>query len=425
MATRFVPSAAAAATCATAADRVAATQRARGCFGSSRPGLRPETTTTLRIMKLLLAPLFFQGRMCKHCARLFYKANPGAWLGLHEFESLPPLGSYDPRRGFVPDFPALLMFDDYVVDAEAYERLQNPAGRPWLKDWSELVDGLRAEGSLTTRDVGTAASARSHTRGAMLRRDLRHPEQWWQAMAYYNALTGRAERLLGSSPEEARQLSWDFDPDQRFGIEGSDGKIHDLAVVLADAADPSVPAHHELLGFALAEVKQHLREVNACLVACDELDVAPLMWAPYRRYMETKVPAAGAQALDQQEASRKFFDIAFPTYTPTTVREFLKARSNRAVTSLRSEIMRATETGDAIDPAYPQRVLTEVLRLEAKGARRRRIIGWIATAVGLIPVPGLGLAAAAAAEGISGVADRRRRRPWRWFYVISDGRGVT
>jgi hypothetical protein len=75
-------------------------------------------------MKVLLAPLFFGSRMCKHCATIFYRENPGSWLGLYEFESLPPLGSFDTARGFVPDFPALLMFDEFVLDGQAYERLR-------------------------------------------------------------------------------------------------------------------------------------------------------------------------------------------------------------------------------------------------------------------------------------------------------------
>lgn len=374
-------------------------------------------------MKVLLAPLFFKARMCKHCARLYYKDNPGAWLGLHEFESLPPLGTFDQRRGFVPDYPSLMMFDEYVIDGEAYERLERPGDRAWLAEWWEVVEALRAEGSLTVEDVGAAAAARSHERGAMLRRDTRDPDGWWQAMAYYNALTARADRLLGSSPREARELAWEFNPDDAYGIEGTDGKVHNLAVVLADARDSQVEAHRELFDFALAEVKQQLREVNACLIACDELGVAPMMWAPYRRYMEAKLPHS--PGVTSERAATEFFEVSFPAYAPTTAREFSRARSRKAIGSLRAEILRASETGDALDPQYPQRVLTEVLKLQAKSARMRRIVGWIANAIGVIPVPGLGLAASAAAEGVTALADKKRRKPWRWFYVISDGRGIT
>lgn len=90
-------------------------------------------------MKVLLAPLFFRSRFCKHCARIFYRENPGSWVGIHEFESLPPLGSFDTSRGFIPDFPTLLMFEELVLDGEAFERLKQPGDRLWLREWSELI----------------------------------------------------------------------------------------------------------------------------------------------------------------------------------------------------------------------------------------------------------------------------------------------
>ena len=91
--------------------------------------------------------------MCKHCVRLFYRRNPGDWTGIFEFESLPPLGSFDPNRGFVPDFPSLLMFDEYVIDGEAYERIRNPGHRSWLREWSELLEVLGSEGAIEVKDV--------------------------------------------------------------------------------------------------------------------------------------------------------------------------------------------------------------------------------------------------------------------------------
>ncbi len=95
--------------------------------------------------------------------------------GLYEFESLPPLGSYDPDRGFVPDLPSLLMFDEYVLDGEAYERIRNPGHRHWLREWSELLEVLESEGAIAVEDVQAAASTHSYRRGWMLRRALQEP----------------------------------------------------------------------------------------------------------------------------------------------------------------------------------------------------------------------------------------------------------
>ena len=374
-------------------------------------------------MRVLLAPLFFKERMCKHCAEVFYRENPGSWLGIYEFESLPPLGSFDPDRGFVPDFPSLLMFDEYVIDGEAYERIRNPGHRLWLREWSELLDVLDSEGVIAVEDVQAAASDRSHSRGWMLRRDMQEPTRWWQAMDYYETLVGRAQRLLGENPRTAQAYSWQFDPEARYGVRGSDGETHDLSVVLTDGANSDHAAHAELFAHAVRTVASQLREVNACLTACDVLGVAPMMWAPYRKYLQAKLTSAGMP--DQSAAGTEFFELAFPAYAPTTAKEFSKLRKDRRIGALRTEIRRASEYGDVIDPHYPQRVLDEVLRLELAGARVRRIAGWVAMAVGCIPVPGLGIGAPTTAEIVATALDRRRTRPWRWFYLISDGRGAT
>ena len=374
-------------------------------------------------MKVLLAPLFFQQRMCKHCARVFYSKNPGHWMGINEFESLPPLGSFDPNRGFVPDFPSLLMFDEYVLDGEAYERIRNPGHRPWLREWSELLEIFDSEGAITVEDVQSAASARPHSRGWMLRRDMQEPTRWWQAMAYHDAIVNRAQELLGDDPFTAQEYSWQFDPEALYGIEGLDGHTHNLSVVLSDGAESDHEAHAELFSRAASTAARQLREVNACLTACDVLGVAPMMWAPYRRYLQEKLASAGLT--DQSAAGTKFFELAFPAYAPTSVKEFSKLRRDRRIGTLRAEIRRASEHGGLIDPRYPQQVLDEVFRLELTGARVRRIAGWVATAVGSIPVPGLGIAATAAAEAIAVALHKRRTRPWRWFYLISDGRGAT
>jgi hypothetical protein len=364
--------------------------------------------------------------MCKHCARIFYKKNPGRWIGIHEFEALPPLGSFRTGKGFVPDFPALLMFDEFVLDGDAAELLRNPGERHWLRQWTELVKVLESEGTLTVADVSAAASKRSYERGWMLRRDLADPARWWQAMAYYNALTGKARQLLGDNPRVAQNYAWDFDPDAHYGVRGSDGHVHDLAAVLSEAGEFELEAHRNLFAQALHTVSQHLREVNSCIIACKELDVAPMMWAPYRRYLDEKLQMAPQMdAVNAQSAGRQFFEIAFPAYAPATVRDFALLRRDRRIHTLRSEILSAAERGELIDPQYPQRVLAEVLRLEQKSARVRRIAGWIANAVGLIPVPGLGLAATGASEAVTEYLDRKRRKPWHWFYLISDGRGAT
>ena len=105
-------------------------------------------------------------------------------------------------------------------------------------------------------------------------------------------------------------------------------------------------SHQELFSSAIDSLSGQLRELNACMTACDELGVAPVMWAPYRRYLEQKLKSK----LDDnptvaQEAGHKFFEVAFPAYAPTTVREFSRLRADKRVNGLRAEILSASQKG--------------------------------------------------------------------------------
>ena len=135
--------------------------------------------------------------------------------------------------------------------------------------------------------------------------------------------------LLGIDPRTAQEYSWQFDPEARYGIKGIDGETHDLSAVLGDGAESDNEAHAELFSQAVSTVSNQLREVNACLTACDVLGVAPMMWAPYRRYLQEKLASAGSK--DQSAAGTEFFKLAFPAYAPTSVKEFSKLRRDRRI----------------------------------------------------------------------------------------------
>ena len=297
-------------------------------------------------------------------------------------------------------------------------------GRTFLSDALDVDVGVA--GVLALTDVTAAASAHPHRRAGMLRRDMTNPSRWWEAMAFHDALTAKAQQLLGDDPKRAKAASWDFDPMAQFGVRGNDGKIHSLSAILGYGARDNNEAHRALYDHATTEVAEQLRQVNACLVACSELDVAPFMWAPYRRYLEKKVtilPESSPSLLP--DAGRQFFEVAFPAYLPTTIRQFSRLRSDKRLQSLRAEILRAVASGETLDPVYPQRVLQEVLKVERKLNQVRRISGWIASAVGIIPLPGLGIAATAGAEAVGAIIEKRKYAPWHWFYLISDGCGAT
>lgn len=339
---------------------------------------------------------------------------------------MPPLGSFAPKQGFVPDFPVLTMFDEFTIDGQAYEKIRKAPSNAWLGSWPEVIRMLDAEGVLSTVDIENEVKQVASARGEMLRRDMRDPAKWADAMTYFDTLVSSANRALGSKPTLAEKLAWDFEPDMIPGVEGSDGQSHILSrAPLVDPGDDPNDAHYQLHELALGHLRRQLRDVNAGLAVAAHLNIAPMFWAPYKGYLEAKSECidTAKDANDRTEAARLFFRLAFPRYKPETVREFSRLRQDKRLRKLRDVITTAAKTGDVMDPDYPQRIFEQVLKVEKKVGHARQIVGWISTIVGSLPLPGVGLATAAASEVISVGIEKFIRKDWNWFYLISDGTG--
>lgn len=363
-----------------------------------------------------MAPFRSQQQFCRDCAKVYYEQNPGKWLWEYEIESMPPLGQFLAGRGFVPDYSILLMFDEFMVDGRAYERIirERPA---WLGEWPRLMDLLVSEGAVSPIDLHTEAAPLFRRRGGMTGSAMKNPEDWAPALRHYESLALQAQQALGEAA--ARQdLSWRYDSTKIGGVRGTDGEVHSLASCLLGAHSDS-PEQAELEEYAVQQLRMHLKEVNAALAVAAEKESAAMVWAPYARYAEQRARWRSQDVA----AARQFFNVAFPAYRPGTIEQFAKIRGDRRIRELRDTINAAAESGELMDPAYPQRTLEQVLRIERRISKMRQISGWVSAVVGSIPVPGAGPVSTLIAEGVSAVVERKMKKPLGWFYVVSDGTG--
>jgi hypothetical protein len=339
---------------------------------------------------------------------------------------MPPLGRFEADRGFIPDLSVLLMFDEFIIDGEAYERIRSDAPPAWLGPWPEILEILDAEGALSTVDVDQEMKKVAAIRGGMLRRDLHNPAKWISAMRYHDNLMLAAENAFKDKVEESTDLTWEFDKDRGPFFSWSDHKLHTRSGALViPEGDDSNSFHNQMSEEAIGFLRLQLGEVNAALAISKLLEAAPMLWAPYGEYLQTKaLESIPVKEVNKQlEASRLFFRVAFHRYRPDNVRDLERLRRDKRVRQLRDVIVTASETGEVMDPQYPQRVLEGVLKIEKRIGRIRQISGWISSAIGCIPIPLLGLGATAAAEVISRQVETSLRRKWNWFYLISDGTG--
>ena len=131
---------------------------------------------------------------------------------------MPPLGRFEAGSGFIPDLSVLLMFDEFLIDVQAHEKLVNNSPPIWLGQWSKVLEILGSEGALSVADMDEDVRKVSAIRGAMLKKDMRTPAKWSDAMTYYDTLMAGAQRALGESVDAAGNLTWKFEPDKAPGV---------------------------------------------------------------------------------------------------------------------------------------------------------------------------------------------------------------
>jgi hypothetical protein len=380
-------------------------------------------------VKLFLSPFLVVQQFCRHCFK--FSEQPDRWQWWQaEMALLPPMGRFDPQAGFTPDFPVMLMFDEFLIDGEALERISRRAGDLWLGPWPELLQMLSSEGALSVVDVGPTVASVGHQRSVMTRQDLRDPTRWIDAMAYHDSIVaGAGQAFAARVPGEMEPYDWAFDPKRHPArFQGSDGLGHNPSGILRQREEDLDDIHRELRARALVNLKFQIKEVNAISAASAKLEAIPMFWAPYARYLEVK----GKANLDEPDAARLFFDVAFPAFRPSTIRQFAYLRSDRRLDHLRDEIRRAHASGDVMEAEYLNRIIRELLGPEmTKTARNRRILGWLATGAGFVasaagvpPIPAA-IGPAVGADVAEKVVESVRRKSLDWLYLISDAVGIT
>lgn len=284
-------------------------------------------------MQVLLTPLFFCQRVGRTCVRLYYKDHPAEWIWQYELEPMPPLGYFQSSHAFIPDYALLLMFEEFIVTEEAFDRITR-APRPWLGEWPRVLRLLKDEGALSTIDLKQEMAKSSTARAVMLRHDMKTPSKWAHAMAHHDALLAFADKAFGKAPQKAVAPSWKFQARHLPGVEGSDGQTHVLssAPLGSPGNNPNDP-HFQLDEVAVASLKNQLREVNAGIAVASALNAFPMFWAPYARYLRAKsADAPGASnAMADANAARRLFSVAFPRYAPDTVQRLGRLRSDKRV----------------------------------------------------------------------------------------------
>jgi hypothetical protein len=368
-------------------------------------------------VKALLAPFLPLSNFCKDCLRALEKERRPEWNWMYELSRMPPLGRFVKDYGFQPDYPVLLMFDEFVMDAEAFDQMQNqPQG--WMGDWPEVVEILHSEGSLAVVDMRTLQKRASRTRSAMLSHDIRDLGRWSKAFEIYEATMADASKAFAGKPPGTESFAFNVDWNRKHWVGGSDHQGHDPAALLLQPVDDLDPVHRQAREDVSSAIRSHLQEVNAVISVAARVDAAPMFWAPYSGYAAEKVVEHG-----DGDAAQLFFEVGFPMFRPETGREFQRLRSDPRIEDLRAEIIMAFKSGQLVDQNYATSTLLEALRIQDEMGPIRKILAYVSQVIGMVPY--LGVPASLAADRIASAIEADKGDRMSWFYLISNGLGQS
>jgi hypothetical protein len=166
----------------------------------------------------------------------------------------------------------------------------------------------------------------------------------------------------------------------------------------------------------------YLSYVNANLLLSSELGMGFHDWLDFLPFYRQKFLSIGRRSLPNEQsvsAVEALFEVSFPEFAIKDTQTFLKVLRDSRLEDLRSLVQKAADGEVAFDQAFARQTLQDILKIEQRVARYRRLIFYLALPLHM--VPWAGIAAHKAAEEIVGsVVERRLNRSHRWYYLLSD-----
>ncbi|MCZ6624067.1 MAG: hypothetical protein O7B35_07540 [Deltaproteobacteria bacterium] len=402
-------------------------------------------------------------------SHLGLKGDEGPSFGdINPFYRMPPLRMSLAGRLPVPDFAVLLLCDRVILDSETWERIKKDRYSQGYKLTAEVVKSLYAEGFIRIEDFNAIIADNRTLLEKMMERDLKRLDDWVDPLKESLDLWGKYVTLTGDfwrsdilhvkefQPDyEVKEVSYettDFDRSDIIKILHIEDNAH--ATTDFDRSDIIEFLHIEdnahaigvigdtpyldLLKGALkssskrrrskyrqvlrALLTEYLAYVNANLVVSHTLGMGFHDWEDYAPFYRAKFLTIGAEERPGQEnmrAVRKLFEVSFPEISFSNPRSLIKILTDKRITQLRELVEKAVRGDVEFDKEFANRTFQEVLRIEQKAGRVRKIVSWATLPLSFIPVVGSPLQKGVE-EAAGHIVERKLKKDFRWFYLISE-----
>jgi hypothetical protein len=328
------------------------------------------------------------------------------------FRHLPPLDMRMPSRGLRLEYSLLLLCDQVILDISSFERLLDEPD-PALKSVSQTIKLLRNEGFLQLVDYDGILEGNARLLEKMTDNDLKSVDQWLDTLASSGRIWSKFIASVGPAIGVQRP---------RFDQSGVPLELEHMPVHFAVHARSHQPARAHDREFTRMKLGYYLTYVNANLILSNATEAGLHDWADFAPFYRQKFLTVGHDdppGSAEADASHQLFELAFPEFAIDSPQQLLKVLQDRRVRELRSLIKQASTGSVVFDEAFARAVFGEVLGVEWRLAKKRRLLGYLTLPISFIPF--VGTYAQLLAQEVAGtVLERRLTKPYRWFYLLSD-----
>ena len=330
---------------------------------------------------------------------------------------------------FVPDYSTLLFADHIVLDTASFSALQWQHHRSYALV-AEAMQILKAEGFVELADYRTVLNDNRRLLDQMLESDMEDTERWKapleESAAIWTQFMHRARDLVSDSPELRDEDAQEAAMPQLMYLHEASAHlsgVHSYLHYEAYAHHRGLPMGDRVSDLLRRILVPYLAYVNANIVLSNELGVGFHDWMDYSPFYQKKFVSVGKLDVEHQETSAEavhtLFKLSFPDLAIHDVKQFVKLVKDRRIESLRAKIQEAVDGKIRFDGDFARQTLHEVLRLERRAAHYRHVTFFLTLPLHFIPLVGAAVHKVAE-EAVNTVVERKLKRPFRWFYLLSD-----
>lgn len=357
------------------------------------------------------------------------------------FYRLPPTSMAHANSPFMPDYAVLLLCDRIILDAATYDRLINldEDGKRYFGPVAETMKALRSEGFLRLEDFTSVVAEHRELLERMLERDVKELEQWVKPLeasmlVWTDFVESFSDSMQNDLFHQLRGESRVSSPEHESLLLHTRAHLHGLRsravsarlrhhLLVEQAVESSRKRRKSEYRQALRqEVEEHLSYVNANLVLCQVFSCGLHDWYDFQPFYRDKFLRIGrehAPAEKEGDCVRRLFDVSFPELTFWDPKSLISALRDKRIDDLRRMVAEAVSGKKTFDREFANSVVQEVVKVEMGIGRVRNFVSYATMPLGFIPVIGTPLQKAAE-EVISRPIEMARRKPFQWYYLISE-----